>query len=292
MKKVLILSLVLIFAISGIAIAAGTWEDCTYKSVLGEQDISDKMINVDGSTYAPLRFLLEKFGFTVNWDGKNKIATFGANNYGNMESLKKASVRIYKVIEGEEIALGNGFFVRPSKIATNWEVMKRSRDLGPGKLKAYLWNDDDIDIINFRGNKNRLCAMVDTKGHENKFVVKLADKNAKKYSKTTLITSTETPGNELLVANQISDGEIKKINYEYSSNGVLYSLLNNDTDNRLNGDIGEQGEDGINLSIGGPVYNPYGELVGIFDKVEPGNNGNIFMTPVSYLKLFLEDELD
>lgn len=296
MKKKVILSLVLtfvfLFSIVGNVFASGTWDDCTYKSFVGGDDCSDKMINRDGYTYSPMRWFLEKFGFIVDFTSQG--AMFDAMNYGNEQLLENAGVDFYAVDNGEYEPLGTGFFIRGSKIFTTYTVQERAnKALGEQKkIKARLYLDGTyIDVENFRSNGNRLLSMCDSKGYTSKFVAKLAKKNGLEGQQTTLITSTQVMGNDLLVQKQVSHGKILKTNYEYDSNGILYSLINNKTDERINGINGDYGDD-TNKSIGGAVYNQFGEIIGIFDKVDDDNNGDVFTTTVFYMHLFLADELD
>jgi hypothetical protein len=200
--------------------------------------------------------------------------------------------------------IGNGIFVSGRKIITTIDTYKNYEGLVNGNtintevggaqdenaveelpaqtttavtgIKIILSDGTIKDAKNYRTDDDRIMGLLDTKAYTSKNVATFAKENLKVGEMSVLCTSifSNAAQNPLQVANQFSFGEVLRT--RYPRNNQYFTVSDNDTDNADSGRAGA-------------IFNAKGELAGIFNDVEVGNNGNCFFTPKSVIEEFLND---
>jgi hypothetical protein len=200
--------------------------------------------------------------------------------------------------------IGNGVFVKGNRVLTTIDTYKNYEDMintntvktevggdidengveaiteqtttSVTGIKIILSNGTVKDAKNYRTDDDRIMGLLDTKAYTSKAVAKAATKDLAVGEMSVLCTSIFSNGdqNPLQVANQFSFGEVLKT--RYPRNNQYFTISDNDTDNADSGRAGA-------------IFNEKGELAGIFNAIEVGNNGNCLFTPISVINEFLND---
>lgn len=325
--KMLSLVMVIVLALGSVGFAANEVFEATipgYKVIVDGVEQTGLMYNIGGYTFMKARPFTELLGGTVEWNDAKKEAKFNSKVVTTPEpvivtenvslswnEVQKQVVRIAvnlaettdnKTTNTIQV-IGNGIFVKGNKVITTIDTYKNYEDLVNANtvntevggdvtngvealpqqtttavtgIKIVLSNGSVKDAKNFRTDDDRIMGLLDTKAYTSKDIAKFAKDDLKVGEMSVLCTSifSNADQNPLQVANQFSFGEVLRT--RYPRNNQYFTVSNNDTDNADSGRAGA-------------MFNAKGELSGIFNAVEVGNNGNCLFTPKSVIEEFLND---
>lgn len=241
-----ILALVLLVAASGTVIAADgkVTKDLYYNnikitldgSVVATRDANGKSVdpfNMEGSIYLPVRAVATALGVDVEWDNSTKTVMLRSadSELSAGELFNRCKASVVHIDTG--MGGGTGFFIEEDVVVTNNHVISGAFTATAKTVDGQIF--DVTEIIARSENPDLALLRVDGKGTP---VTLAAD--------AAIGDTIYTIGAPLGIFPTLTNGMVT--NNSYSENGVDFYL----------GNIGA-----ISGNSGGPVFNAYGEVIGV-----------------------------
>jgi S1-C subfamily serine protease len=143
MKKIILVISILILAVTTISYGSGlTATLATYPINLNNQRLEAAPLNVNGSTYLPVRTVSEALGVDIGWTGSSvEIQTV------DVEALKEACVMIYAASNGKVTMQGSGVYVDYSEVLTAQHVIDGADQYGTinKEFASVIDQDGELD---------------------------------------------------------------------------------------------------------------------------------------------------
>jgi serine protease Do len=209
-----ILAVLLILSVIPVSAATYTLVTANYPILVNGQKIAVQPLNLNGTTYLPLRSISEAVGVPIEWDGTKKSVEITTVD---LDRLKEASVMIY-ADDGKTQVQGSAVAIDYDQYLTAYHVVDENRSNVKTSDKAQLTIDDfdsTIDIATLNSSAKVKPVKIGDSDE-----VKVGDKvvviSAPNYKEDTVTYATVKKLTNEIVITAISNGG--------SSGGAVFNM--------------------------------------------------------------------
>lgn len=245
MKRIKLIVFILIAFTTVSYGASYTLSSASYDVNVNGQKLSAEPLNLNGTTYLPLKAISDAVGVPVAWDSTKKSVEI---NTVDIEKLKESCTMII-ASDGETYDQGSGVYIDYDQVLTAYHVV----DEGRTKIRTTV-DQSDTNTMEVMTSAPAIDAAI-LKPTIEKKPVKIGDSDEVKVGDTVIYIGS--PGGQ---RNTVIQAKVKE-----SSSEIIISAL--------------PGGGGS----GGAVFNQTGELIGIAYAVDIGLS-ECYVTPINAIR--------
>jgi S1-C subfamily serine protease len=214
------------------------------------------IMNFSGSTYVPLRAVLEMMGARTTWDGKKVDILFGQPP----ETVAYSVAMIYALKDGKRVSQGSGVILDYDEILTASHVVDNADSY------EIIYNFGGSTTAKLKKDMPEVDAAILEPVDKNRKSVKIGDSDEVAPGKKIFVISSPKGKFNTILKGDVINSNTGWVIYKNSSHKL------NGFQTTVNTDSG---------SSGGGVFNVNGELIGI---ISAGDEESSFVIPINGIR--------